>query len=147
MEIGPLEYVVIGFQDTHFTDEVIPALNAIQQTGAVRVVDLLFVRKDAEGTVTIQELSEFSEDDLHAYEGMMEDLVGLFTTEDVAQLVEQLPASASAVILLLEHTWALDLKDAVSKAGGVLFTGGMVSLEALQQVSAELEAAKEANHA
>lgn len=53
----------------------------------------------------------------------------------------------SAVILLLEHCWTLDLKEAVLKAGGVLFTGGMVSPEALAQVSAELEAAKAENHA
>ena len=147
MEIGPLEYVVIGFQEHHFTDEILPALNAIQQTGAVRVVDLLFVQKDAAGTVTVQELSELGEQELHSYEEMMEDLAGLFTAEDVVKLAEQLPADTSAVILLLEHCWTLDLKEAVRKAGGVLFTGGMVSPEALAQVSAELEAAKEENHA
>ena len=64
MEIGPLEYVVIGFQEHHFTDDILPALNAIQQTGAVRVVDLLFVQKDAAGAVSVQELSELSAQEL-----------------------------------------------------------------------------------
>ncbi len=147
MEIGSLEYVVIGFQDDHFATEILPVLNTIQQTGAVRVVDMLFVEKDATGEVTVEEVSELSEEELHAYGMIVEDLAGLFTAEDVQKLVEQLPASTSAVILLLEHTWTLDLKDAVHKAGGVLFTGGMVNPQVLQQVGAELESAKEAHHA
>lgn len=131
MEIGPLEYVVIGLQDDHFTSEILPALNSIQQTGAVRVVDLLFVEKDATGTVTVQELSDLSEEELQAYEAILEDLTGLFTAEDVEKLAEQLPVSTSAVMFLLEHRWTLDLKEAVHRAGGVLFTGGMVSPQAL----------------
>jgi hypothetical protein len=147
MDIGPLEYVVIGLQDNHFTSEILPELNAIQEKGAIRVVDLLFVSKDADGTVTVREVSELSDEELQLYGGITEDLMGLFTAEDVEKLAGEIPLDTSAIIVLLEHTWAIGLTEAVRKAGGVLFTGGLVTPDALKQVSAELAAAKEEDHA
>jgi uncharacterized membrane protein len=146
MVIGPLEYVVIGFEDHQFTREILPELNAIQQKGAIRVVDLLFVQKDADGTVRAREVNELNEQELHSYGGIVDDLMELFTAEDIEKLAEGIPPGTSAVVVLLEHTWALGLTEAVRRADGVLFTGGMVTPEALAQVGAEL-AAKEGNYA
>ena len=75
MEIGPLEYVVIGLQDHHFRQDVLPELKSIQQSGLIRVIDLLFVRKVADGTVTIQEVSELSKEEREAYSDL-EDALG-----------------------------------------------------------------------
>ncbi len=146
MDIGPLEYVVIGFEDDHFTNEILPALNAIQENGLIRAVDLLFVSKAADGAVTVREVSELNDEELRPYAGIVEDLTGLFTAEDVEKLAEAIPPSTSAVIILLEHTWTIELMEAVRRAGGVFFTGGLVTPDALAQVSAEL-AAKEEKHA
>lgn len=66
--------------------------------------------------------------------------MGLFTAEDIERLAGEIPTNMSAVIVLLEHTWTIELAEAVRRAGGVLFTGGIVTPEALKQVSAELEA-------
>jgi len=147
MDIGSLEYVVIGFEDDHFTDEILPELNAIQEKGLIRVVDLLFVMKDSDGTVTVREVSELGDEELAAYEGIAGDLMGLFTAEDVERLAEEIPPATSAVVVLLEHTWAVGLTEAVRRAGGMLFTGGLVTPDALAQVRAELAAVKEENHA
>jgi uncharacterized membrane protein len=147
MDIGSLEYVVIGFEDNQFTDEILPELNAIQEKGLIRVVDLLFVMKDTDGTVTVREVSELGDEELAAYDGIAGDLMGLFTAEDVEQLAEEIPPGTSAVVVLLEHTWAIGLTEAVRRAGGILFTGGLVTPDALTQVRAELAAAKEENHA
>lgn len=147
MEIGPLEYVVLGFENGQFASVVLPELNAIQQSGLIRVVDLLFVSKAADGTVSMQEVSELGESDLTAYEALADDLAGLLTAEDVDRLTREVPAGTWAVLVLFEHRWTLQLADAVRKAGGVLFTGGMVAPDALEKVSAELAAAKEENHA
>ena len=147
MDIGSLEYVVISFKDDQFAHEILPELNAIQEKGLIRVVDLLFVIKDTDNTVTIREVSELSEEELVAYEGIAGDLMGLFTAEDVERLAEEIPPGTSAVIILLEHTWATGLAEAVRRAGGTLFTGGLVTPEALTQVRAELAAAKEENNA
>jgi len=147
MDIGSLEYVVIGFEDDQFTGEILPELNAIQEKGLIRVVDLLFVMKDKDGTVTVREVSELGDEELAAYDGIAGDLMGLFTAEDVEQLAEEIPPGTSAVVVLLEHTWAIGLTEAVRRAGGMLFTGGLVTPDALTQVRAELAAAKEENHA
>jgi len=147
MDIGSLEYVVIGFEDDHFTDEILPELNAIQEKGLIRVVDLLFVMKDTDGTVTVREVSELGDEELAAYDGIAGDLMGLFTAEDVERLAEEIPPAISAVVVLLEHTWAVGLTEAVRRAGGMLFTGGLVTPDALAQVRAELAAVKEENHA
>ncbi len=147
MDIGSLEYVVIGFEDDQFTGEILPELNAIQEKGLIRVVDLLFVMKDTDGTVTVREVSELGDEELAAYDGIAGDLMGLFTAEDVEQLAEEIPPGTSAVVVLLEHTWVIGLTEAVRRAGGMLFTGGLVTPDALTQVRAELAAAKEENHA
>ncbi len=147
MEIGPLEYVVIGFDDHQFASEVLPELNAIQEHGLIRIVDLVFVSKKTAGTVSLQEVSELNEEEVSAYEGFAEDLMGLLTAQDVEHLTREVPCDTSAVIVLLEHNWTLWLAQAVRRGGGVLFTGGMVSPEVLEKVSAELTTAKEENHA
>lgn len=148
MEIGPLEYLVIGLQNGQFTSDILPELTAIQQQGFVRVVELLFVTKSADGTVSVQEVSELSEEEQYAYIEMAEQLGGLLTAEDVEKLGEQMPAESKAVILVLEHLWTLQLAQAIHRAGGVIYMGGMVAPEALSQVSAELSTmAKEEHHA
>ncbi len=147
MDIGSLEYVVISFEDDQFTHEILPELNAIQEKGLIRVVDLLFVMKGTDSTVTIREVSELSDDELVAYEGIAGDLMGLFTAEDVERLAEEIPPGTSAVVVLLEHTWATGLTEAIHRAGGMLLTGGLVTPDALTQVRAELAAAKEENDA
>ena len=147
MEIGSLEYVVIGLEDDQFAHEIQPELNAIQEKGHIRVVDLLFVIKETDNTVTLREVSERSDEELEAYEGIAGDLMGLLTAEDVERLAEEIPPGTSAVVILLEHTWATGLAEAVRRAGGTLFSGGMVTPEALTQVRAELAAAKEESNA
>jgi len=147
MEIGPLEYVVIGLEDDRFTSDILPELGAIQQNGLIRVVDLLFVSKGAEGAVTVQEVSELSEEEQQSYTALAEDLTGLLTAQDIEHLAGEIPAGSEAVIVLLEHAWTLELAQAVRRAGGVLYTGGMIAPDALAQVSAELAAAKEEHHA
>lgn len=147
MDIGSLEYVVISFEGDQFTREILPELNAIQEKGLISVVDLLFVMKDTDSTVTIQEVSELSDEELAAYDGIAGDLMGLFTAEDIERLAEEIPPGTSAVVVLLEHTWATGLTEAVLRAGGMLLTGGLVTPDALTQVRAELAAAKEENDA
>ncbi len=147
MEIGPLEYVVIGLPDDRFTSDILPELNAIQQNDLIRVVDLLFISKDADGKTSVQEVSELSEEEQQVYAFLADNLSGLLTAQDIEGLAQEIPAGNEAVVVLLEHAWTLGLAQAVQHAGGTLFTGGMVSPDALAQVSAELAAVKEEHYA
>ncbi len=149
MNIGPLEYVVLGFEDGQFESLVLPELNAIQQSGLLRVADMLFVSKAADGTIAMQEVNELDEEVQAAYADIADDIAGLFTAEDIDRLIGEIPPGTWAVLVLLEHTWTLQLANAVRQAGGALISGGMVAPEALKKVGQELEAAKEKeeNHA
>lgn len=147
MTIGPLEHIVIGCERNQFTREILPTLNTLHKNGAIRVLDLVFMSKDAAGNVAKREVNELSEEEFAPYSGLAKALLGMLTAEDVNQLAGSMCPESSAVVVLLEHTWAIKLTDAVRRAGGVLFTGGLISPDALAQVSAELAAAKEASHA
>jgi len=145
MALGPLEYLVIGCPGNQFTSEIVPELNSIQEKGLIQVVDLLFVRKHADDTVTALEVSDLEDDELAAFGPLLESLTGLITPEDVMTLSRTLPADTSAAIVLLEHRWLNTLEEAVERADGVVYIGGMIPYPTLQQVEQELVAAQAQN--
>jgi hypothetical protein len=140
MEIGPLEFVVIGLQNQQLNRALITELDAIQESGQIYVVDLIFVTKGADGAVTMREMSELIEAEPANYGNIAGNLMGLLTKQDIEQLTEQVPADTSAYVILFEHAWVIGLAEAVRKGGGKVFSGGMVSHEVLARVSAELAA-------
>ena len=141
MDIGPLEYVVIGLKDQHLPDALVSELDTIQESGQIYVVDLILVTKAADGAVSMKEMSELIEQAPGKYAEIAGNLMGLLTKQDIDQLTQQVPAGASAFVILFEHAWVIGLADAVRQAGGVVFSGGVVSHEVLAQVSLELAAA------
>ena len=142
MTIGPLEFVVIGCKGNQFTSEIVPELNSIQEKGLIRVVDLFFVRKDVNGTVTVLEVNDLNDDELAAFDPIKEDLMGFLTPEDIVLLTETIPLDTAAVIVLLEHAWIVKLTKGLNRAGAVLLAGGMVPQASMEQLEAELEAAQ-----
>ena len=147
MDIGPLEYVVIGVSDQQLKSALISELNAIQEAGKIRVVDLIFVSKAADGAVEMQEVSELVEKELAEYGDIALNLMGLLTDEDIKQLTGQIPPDSSAVVILIEHTWVIGLTEAVRINGGTVYAAGMVPHDVLANVSAELAAGKEGKNA
>ena len=145
MTIGPLEFVVIGCKGNQFTNEIVPELNSIQEKGLIRVVDLFFVRKDVNGTVTGLEVNDLNDEELAAFDPIKDDLMGLLTPEDIVLLTETVPAGTSAVIVLLEHAWLVRLNEGLNRAGAALLAGGMVPQASMEQLEAELEAAQRQN--
>jgi Family of unknown function (DUF6325) len=145
MTMGPLEFVVIGCKGNQFTNEIVPELNSIQEKGLIRVVDLFFVRKDVDGTVTGLEVKDLNDEELAAFDPIKDDLMGLLTPEDIVLLTETVPAGTSAVIVLLEHAWLVTLNEGLNRAGAVLLAGGMVPQASMEQLEAELEAAQQQN--
>ena len=143
MTIGPLEFVVIGCKGNQFTSEIVPELNSIQEKGLIRVVDLFFVRKDVNGTVTVLEVNDLNDEELAAFDPIKEDLMGFLTPGDIVLLTETIPHDTSAVIVLLEHAWIVKLTEGLNRAGAVLLAGGMVPQASMEQLEAELEAAQQ----
>lgn len=141
MDIGPLEFVVIGLQEQHLPAALIAELDAIQESGQIYVVDLIQVTKAADDTVTMREMSELIEEAPGMYGNIAGNLMGLLTKPDIEHLTAQVPPAASAFVILFEHAWVIGLAEAVKQSGGVVFSGGLVSHEVLAHVSEKLAAA------
>ena len=145
MDLGPLEYMVIGCPGNQFMSEIVPELNAIQEKGLIQVVDLLFIRKAADNTVTALEVSDLDDNERAAFGPMQESLLGLITPDDVLTLSNTLPVDTSAAIVLLEHLWLNSLENAVDRANGVVYIGGMIPHPTVQQVKQEMATAQAQN--
>ena len=141
MDIGPLEYAVIGVKEPQLSKGLVSELDTIQESGQIYVVDLILVTKAVDGGVTMREMSELIEEAPGKYGNIAGHLTGLLTKQDIEQLTAQIPPGTSAFVILFEHAWVTGLTEAVRQDGGVVYSGGMVSHEALAQVSNELAAA------
>ncbi len=143
MTLGPLEYLVVGFEGNRFTGQILSELRAARDKGIIRVVDLLVIKKDDQGNVTALELSDLKGEDAAALGPLAGDLMGFFAQDDIQQAAANIPNDSAAGLLLFEHTWAIGLKEAIKNAGGVAIAGGLVAPETLQELEEELEAAKQ----
>src|SRR3954462_6963665 len=114
--MGPLECLVVEFPGNKFSGEILPALRAVVDKDLVRIIDLTFVRKDASGNVAALELTDLGEDDMKMFDPITSDVTGLLSSEDVAKVAASLSDNSSAALLLLEHVWAVNVRDAIVRA-------------------------------
>ena len=125
MDVGPVEYVVIEFPGNQFNGEVAPALARLVESGTVRIIDLVFVLKDADGNVTSLEYDELGEV-AAAFADIDGDADGMLSDEDVAEIAAGLHDNSSALLLLFEDSWAKEFTAAVLDSGGELVAGGRI---------------------
>ncbi len=142
MTLGPLEFLVVGFEGNRFNGQILSELRAAREKGIIRVVDLVFLMKDEQGTFAAMELSDLSKEQAEQFAPLAGELLGLLAPEDIEQLAAGIPNNSSAGLLLFEHTWAIGLKEAIKNAGGVAIAGGLVAADVLQELEAELEQEK-----
>src|SRR2546429_5920920 len=143
MTLGPLEYLIVGFEGNRFTGQILSELRAAREKSIIRVVDLCVIKKDDQGNVTGLELSDLSGEEAAELGPLAGDLLGLFAQEDIEQVAASIPNNSAAGLLLFEHTWAIGLKEAIKNAGGIAVTGGFVSPDVLQELEQDLEAAQQ----
>jgi hypothetical protein len=143
MVLGPLEYLVVGFENYRFTGQILAELRAAQEKGIIRVLDLCVIAKNEQGNVTQRELSDLSGEEATELSPLAGNVMGLLADEDIQQLAADIPNDSAAGLLLFEHTWAIGLKEAIKNAGAVAITGGFVSPDALEELETDLETAKQ----
>lgn len=140
MTLGPLEYVVVGFEGNRFTGQILSELRAAKEKGIIRVIDALLIRKDANGAITALELSDLGGKEAEAFGPIAGELLQVFEPDDVEAAASDLPNNSSAGLLLIEQTWAIPLKEAILNAGGVAVAGGLVAPAVVQMIEAEIAA-------
>jgi uncharacterized membrane protein len=165
MAIGPVQLIVLGFSHPEFHGEIIAELERLKESDTVRVIDALAVYKDADGEMEVQHLSNLSAEEavelgskvgalvglgIEGEEGMVvgaelgaeagADGISVFSDEEAWDVLEEIPNDSAAALLLLEHHWAVPLRDAIARAGGFRISDGFISpldLVAIGLVTAE----------
>ena len=146
MAIGPVQLIVLGFNHPNFHGEVIAELERLRASDTVRVIDALAVYKDAEGELEVEHLSNLTEDEAIELGSKIGALIGLgidgeegmeagaaaggmhvFTEEEGWDVLEDIPNDSAAALILLEHHWAVPLRDAIARAGGFRISDGFIS--------------------
>jgi len=137
MDIGPVEYLILGFPGNMFTGQIVPELAKLIDSGLVRIIDLTFITKDAAGQVEVVEYDAVEE--LAAFAGLDAEVGGILTDEDVAYAAQSLEPNTSAALLVWEDTWATPFAVAVRNANGVILEGARIPREFIEQAVGALE--------
>jgi uncharacterized membrane protein len=154
MAIGPVQLIVLGFKHPEFHGEIIAELERLRESDTVRVIDALAVHKDAAGEIEVKHLSNLSKDEaielgskvaaliglgIEGEEGMVAGAeagaeaaaegngINVFTDEEAWDVLEEIPDDSAAALLLIEHHWAVPLRDAIARAGGFRISDGFIS--------------------
>ena len=154
MAIGPVQLIVLGFNHPNFHGEIIAELERLRENDMVRVIDSLAVYKDADGELEVEHLSNLSEQEAIEYGTKIGALIGLgiegedgidagaaagaeevaaaggvkvFTDEEGWDVLEDIPNDSAAALVLIEHHWAVPLRDAIVRAGGFRISDGFIS--------------------
>jgi len=136
MTIGPLEYIVVGFPGNQFNGAIAPALAKLIESNTIRILDLLFIAKDADGDVVAVEFDEL--DELAAFADLDGETGGLITPEDVEHAAARLEPNSAAALLIWEDVWATEFATALRDSGGVLLEGGRIPYELVEIALADL---------
>jgi uncharacterized membrane protein len=153
MSIGPVQLLVLGFSHPDFHGEVIAELERLRESDTVRVIDSMAVYKDAEGNLEVEHLSNLTQDEAIELGSKVGALVGLgiegeegaeagaamgaqkaasegihpFDNGEEWDVIEDIPNDSAAALILLEHHWAVPLRDAIARAGGFRISDGFIS--------------------
>ena len=141
-DMGPIDYVIIEFPDGQPKGKAAPLLVDLVERGVIRILDLMFITKDEDGTVAGLEIADFDDDgkmDYLVFEGARS---GLLTDEDQEEAGNALEPGTAAAVLVYENRWAAPFAKAVRESGGQLVAFGRIPVQALL---ASLEAAEAAS--
>jgi uncharacterized membrane protein len=168
MAIGPVQLIVLGFTHPDFHGEIIAELERLKESDTVRVIDALAVFKDAEGEIEVAHLSNLTRDEaielgstigaliglgiegeegieagaLAGAEAAADDGINVFSDEDAWDVLDDIPNDSAAALILIEHHWAVGLRNAIAGAGGFRLSDGFIS--PLDLVEIGLASAEEA---
>lgn len=120
MPLGPVEMLCIKFPNRAIKDEIAAALKALVDSQTIRIIDILFIRKNAAGEVTMTEMAEMEDVDHSLLDPIIADVTGLISQEDGDTIAQALDNDSFAALMLFENIWATAFRDAVLNAEGQL---------------------------
>ena len=130
-ELGPVDWIVVEFPGSKFNGQIAPALLDLVERDLIRVLDLLVLKKDADGSLEAFELSDLDDGEIGGLRDYESDLAMLLSEEDVTSLAAAIEPGSSAGVLVWENTWAAPFASAVRRSGGQLVASGRIPIQAL----------------
>jgi hypothetical protein len=130
-ELGPVDWIVVEFPGSRFKGEIAPALDDLAARGIIRVLDLLLIRKDEDGSLEYFELSDLDESEIGTLRLYETALAMLLSEEDVEAVAAAVEPGSTAALLVWENSWAAPFASAVRHAGGQLAASGRIPVQAL----------------
>lgn len=162
-EFGPVQVLVLGFDGTTFNGEIMPELHRLKELDIIRLVDVAIVSKDTDGEIAGVELSDLSDEQRAEFGAIAGALIGLgyegdeegmeagaeagaeaaeegLLGDDMWTIADAIPEGTTAAVALIEHRWAIPLRDAIRRAGGVPLADSWLHPEDLLAVGAAIRA-------
>jgi hypothetical protein len=130
-ELGPVDWIVVEFPGSKFNGEIAPALQDLVQRGTVRVLDLLMLKKDTDGSLEAFELSDLDPSEVGELRSYEKSLAMLLSEDDVTAVAAAVEPGSSAAVLVWENLWAAPFASAVRRSGGQLVASGRIPIQAL----------------
>ena len=128
MEVGPVDVYIIGFPGNKFSGRIAPAIKELVDDGTIRILDLLFVMKDADGVVTTLAIEDLDQDGA-AFAELDITEPGSLDHEDADEVSEDLPANSSALLVAFENVWARKVASALQDADAILIDSIRIPVE------------------
>ena len=159
-EFGPVQVLVVGFDGTTFKGEILPEFQRLKELDIIRLVDMVVVSKDQDGEILGVELSDLSEEQREQFGAIAGALIGLgaegdeegmeagallgaeaaedgvLGEETMWSIADTIPTGTTAAVALIEHRWAIPLRDAIRRAGGVPLADSWIHPEDLIAIGA-----------
>jgi Family of unknown function (DUF6325) len=139
-ELGPVDWIVVEFPGSKFTGEIAPILKGYVDRGLIRILDLLFLRKDEAGNLEAFETADLDDSEIGELRSYEAELAMLLSEQDVADLAQAIEPGSSAAVLVWENRWAAPFGAAVRHAGGHLAASGRIPVQAvIAAIEADIE--------
>jgi hypothetical protein len=130
-ELGPVDYLVVEFPGSEFKGEIMAELVDLVQRGIVRVLDLVVIKKDLDGSYEAFEFDDADAGPLGEIRELEAELADLLSADDVTAVADALEPGSAAGLLVYENLWAAGFASAVRRAGGQLVASGRIPVQAL----------------
>jgi len=130
-ELGPVDYLVVDFPGSEFNGEIAPELSDLVDRGLVRVLDLVMLKKDSDGSIEAFELSDVEDGEIGELRRHESALAMLLSEDDITAVAAAMEPGSSAGVLVWENTWAAPFGAAVRRAGGQLVASGRIPIQAI----------------
>ena len=137
--VGPVDIAVFAFDQPTFNGAVAEAIVDLVRAGIVRLLDAVMVYKDAEGTVTLAEITDIDGDGIPDLVALQGDLPGLIGEDDATSVIAEMPNDAALLMLAWENTWAIRTAVAIRENGGFLVAHERIPAADVQAVLAAAE--------